>query len=87
MEDLIAEVIKCEDMANTNAEVAFDDSYPKLSPDITDHLVNLDLLTKIDSAKTKALIKPTQVDKLSKKLETISTEFASVRIKYPEAFL
>jgi hypothetical protein len=87
MEDLLAEVKRCETIANTNAEVTFDDSYPKLSSDITDHLVNLDLLTRIDAAKTKAYIKPTEVDKLSKKLETISTEFASIRIKYPEAFL
>jgi hypothetical protein len=87
MEDLLAEVKKCEDIANTNAEVAFDDSCPSLSPDITDHLVNLDLLTRIDAAKTKAYIKPTQIDKLTKQLETISTEFASIRTKYPEAFL
>jgi hypothetical protein len=87
MEDLLAEVKRCEDTASTNAEVTFDGSYPSLSPDITNHLVNLSLLTRIDSAKTKAFIKPTQVDRLSKQLETISTEFASIRTKYPEAFL
>jgi len=87
MEDLLADVKRCETIANNNAEVAFDNSYPKLSPDITDHLINLDLLTKIDAAKTKAYIKPTQIDRLSKQLETIFAEFASIRTKYPEAFL
>lgn len=84
---LLENVDKAVYQAETNAKVTFDASCSKLSTEITDHLTNLELLSKIDASTTRGYIKPVDVNKLTAKLNQLAKEFTSIKTKYPEAFL